>query len=474
MRTLKLVAIAVALIFGTALYYHFSSSNVPSGPSTDASAPTTEQTREGTLDVTAALSHGLVPTDSSETLYGTIDVAASEFEGARRPPLNVALVLDRSGSMHGAKITHVKQAARTIVDMLDPRDRLTIVSYGGTASVEIPSRPVESSNRARMKQAIETIEDAGGTNIAAGVRSGVEQLERHSTDETIDRVVLLSDGKPTIGPSSRSAFESLSRNTRRRDDITLTTMGVGLDYNEDLMAAMADTGGGHYYFIDRPAKAVSIFERELRGLTRTVARDASVVINLGEGVELAHLHGYPHRVRDGRVHVSLSDFEGRETKSILLELETNWESRGEHRAVRVALSYEDLTRQEPAHTSLELTSRATSDGKTLEDASHDEVISRVQQIEVAESLDRAMNAYQDGQPQRARQMLQRRRHALEQTNRRHQLENGYVERMLQQLSETEKTIEQTPSTSAEARMMIKKNKARGHRLMRDKSAVESF
>jgi Ca-activated chloride channel family protein len=473
MKRLGAVAVAVACIFGTALYLHFASSTT-SPDTSDPAPPTTEQTRDGTLELNAAISHDVVRTEDSDTLYGTIDLTAAAFEGEGRPPLNVALVLDRSGSMHGDKITHVKQAARTIVDMLDRRDRLAIVSYGGTASVEVPSQLVTSATGSKMKEAIGEIQDAGGTNIAAGVRAGVTEIERDDTPESIDRVILLSDGKPTIGMSSRNGFQSLARNVRRRDGVTLTAMGVGLDYNEDLMSAMAETGGGNYYFIDRPEKAVSIFERELQGLEHTVARDTAVTVELGEGVDLEHLYGYPHHTRDGRIHVSLSEFEARETKSIFVELEIDWREPATRRVMDVDLSYEDLVDDRPAHASLELTSRAMSNPGRRAESVHEEVVSRVQQIEVAESLDRAMEAYERGNRQRAREMLETQTDQLERAEARHQLEGSGLDKMHRKLSETKRSIETTSATSPRGRTIIKRNKARGHRLMRDKSAVDDF
>jgi Ca-activated chloride channel family protein len=120
----------------------------------------------------------------------------------RRPPANVALVLDRSGSMQGEKIEKAREAALVALDMLDSRDVLSVVVYDDTVTVLVPATPLE--NKTRIARAIRSIEPGDMTALFAGVSKGASELRKYLADERVNRVILLSDGLANVGPDRKS------------------------------------------------------------------------------------------------------------------------------------------------------------------------------------------------------------------------------------------------------------------------------
>jgi Ca-activated chloride channel family protein len=157
-----------------------------------------------------------------------------------RVPLNLALVIDTSGSMGDEnKLNYVKQAAIAMLNRLRPEDRLAIVTYNNKAKVILPSSPVRMERE--TQSLIESLRADGGTNLGAGLIEGYRQLHEFAVSKTINRLLLLSDGKANVGMTSST---ELSRIVLDQADagISLSSFGVGLNFNEDLLAALSESG----------------------------------------------------------------------------------------------------------------------------------------------------------------------------------------------------------------------------------------
>lgn len=184
-----------------------------------------------------------------------------------RPLLNLALVLDRSGSMSGRKLDYAKEAAIYAVHNLLPEDRVAVVTYDDTVQVLVPSTP--AGERAALAERIRGIHAGGSTALHTGWLEGATQVAAFQETGRLNRVVLLSDGLANEGETNPAVIAGQVRGLARRG-VSTSTLGVGLDYNEDLMAAMADAGEGNYYFIESPADLPRIFAQELSGLAGTL------------------------------------------------------------------------------------------------------------------------------------------------------------------------------------------------------------
>jgi Ca-activated chloride channel family protein len=233
-------------------------------------------------------------------------------------PMNIAVVLDRSGSMGDErKIVYAKQAIANLVDRLATTDYLTIVIYDDRIETLLPTQQVRDRNR--IKRLIDEVSPRGSTNLGGGMQEGFRHLERNFKTEYINRVILLSDGLANQGITDPNDLNRIVNEFRNRG-ISLSAMGVGLDYNENLMLGLAEHGGGNYYFIESPSQLASIFEKELNGLNYVVVQNARIELMLGNGVTVNDVIGCEHR-RDGdRWTISVGDISANDHREFTVEL----------------------------------------------------------------------------------------------------------------------------------------------------------
>ena len=234
-----------------------------------------------------------------------------------RTPINLSLVLDRSGSMHGEKLAAARDAAAFLVRRLAPEDRISIVAYDG----DIHTIADEHTPRAAVAHLIQQLEPGGSTNLSGGWLRGRELVAAHKGGEKrgMNRVLLLTDGQANMGITDPQKLTGLAA-TAARTGITTTTVGFGADYDEGLLRAMADAGGGNTYYIERPDQAPGVFEEEIEGLLSLAAQNVAIEIRPSDAVQLTTIwHDYPSTpTPDGR-RVELGDIYAREPKSLLLE-----------------------------------------------------------------------------------------------------------------------------------------------------------
>ncbi|HYO68035.1 MAG TPA: VWA domain-containing protein, partial [Archangium sp.] len=258
----------------------------------------------GSLTMTSRLSHPYI-TPGSTDLFVTVDIAGVEVPGSKRTPVNLAVVIDRSGSMSGYKLQQAKQAARHLVGLLGPGDRLAIVHYGSDVKSQ-PSLPATPANRELMLQYIEGIWDDGGTNIGAGLHAGRSHVTAVRGDYSVNRIILLSDGQATEGITDDASLTEVVKGIRT-EGITVSAIGVGTDFNEDLMQGFAELGAGAYGFLEDAAQLGSLFQKDLRQASTRVARDVALSFTLPQGVRLQEVLGYRFEQEGRRVTVRLPD-----------------------------------------------------------------------------------------------------------------------------------------------------------------------
>jgi Ca-activated chloride channel homolog len=231
--------------------------------------------------------------------------AIADRQKHRRTPLNLAVVLDRSGSMTGAKLEKAKQAALAVVDRLGPKDVFSLVIYSDEARVLVPAQKVEDKDALRAK--IEGIEAGGSTALYAGVKTGARQLQKYFSNKRINRVILLSDGLANVGPSSTRDLRRLGGDLAEKG-IAVTTIGVGDDYNEDLMAGLAEASDANYYYVRDTERLPEIFAKELGELLTVAAREVRIEIICPDGVKPLGFIGRTEKFTDQKAVVNLSQF----------------------------------------------------------------------------------------------------------------------------------------------------------------------
>ena len=268
-----------------------------------------------------------------------VEVRAKDADVKRTSPINLALVLDRSGSMAGAKLEKAKQAAGVAIDQLGPDDTFSLVVYDDEVQVLIPPQRVK--DREDMKREIARIRDGGSTALYAGVEKGAAQLRKYFDKEKVNRIVLLSDGIANVGPSSPSALAKLGKELRG-EGFGVSTVGLGDDYNEDLMTALAEASHANYYYVKDAEKLPGIFKDELGTVKNAVARNVKIRITLPDGVKPKGVLGEDDLAFRGQtITIPMSELFGSQTRRFLIACDAPDNAVPEIELANVELTYED-------------------------------------------------------------------------------------------------------------------------------------
>jgi Ca-activated chloride channel homolog len=200
-----------------------------------------------------------------------------------RPDLNLSLVLDRSGSMHGEKMIRAREAAMFCVDQMLPTDRLSVVTFDDRIEVLFPSEPV--TNKQSMKDLISRVMARDSTNLHEAWRRGGLTVSEHMLDQGINRVVLITDGLANVGITNTDEIVSQVMGLFQRG-VSTSTIGIGADFNEDLLMPMAQSGGGNAWHVVEPNDMQHIFQVELEGLIAQFAHTVSLSLIPADGVRI--------------------------------------------------------------------------------------------------------------------------------------------------------------------------------------------
>ena len=293
LKNLLLFALLIALT-GAAMAY---SAKIPGifsqNPQTDP--PVRQTANNGILSVCGHLVQDKVLLGSAGTVglnltLQTDRIAATSEAESRN--VDLVIVLDRSGSMKGRKINDARGAVLQLLAHLTAKDRLALVTYSDDVQIGAELLNVTDNNRKRLAAAVNSVRVGGGTNLGAGLQAGINILNASIRSNNSAKVILISDGLANKGITDINALGNMAAQAVD-SEFAVSTVGVGSDYNEILMTAIADQGTGTYYYLENPAAFADVFQREFHDTQAAIVSSLKIQIPTLDGITLSDAGGYP-------------------------------------------------------------------------------------------------------------------------------------------------------------------------------------
>jgi Ca-activated chloride channel family protein len=274
---------------------------------------------ETPITVEARLAQAVMKSGEAQKTLLRVGLQGCKLENtAQRPPVNVAFVIDRSGSMEGHRIAQAREAAVMAVNRLTGSDIASVVIFDDRIEVLVPAQPV--SDPAYFAGLIRQVGVRGRTAIYDGVLEGARQVSKFKDAKRLNRVILLSDGLANVGPSRPEDFAQLGRQLLA-DGISVSTVGLGLDYNEDLLLKLARAADGNHAFAREPSDLIQIFNKEFDDVLSSCAQMVSVDVELKAGVRAVRALSREGTIDGQRAQFRLNQVYAATEHYVLLELE---------------------------------------------------------------------------------------------------------------------------------------------------------
>jgi uncharacterized protein YegL len=311
-----------------------------------------------------------------------------------RTPLNLALVLDASGSMaEPGKMSYLRQSLIVFLETLQAEDIVSIVTYDTSARVIRPAAYV--GDKRWIEEAVMQIQTGGQTNLHAGMMLGFEQVDQHFDVRRNNRVILLTDGIANVGETSPVRIAEHAREYNDKG-IHLSTIGLGMDMNDELLSELAQQGRGAYHFVDSAEEMEKVFVEEAEGLVERVANDVQVLIEPAPGFSLREVTGYESVPPAEGAMVQMQDMGAGDSQVLLARLEGTSAAAGIRTVATVTLVYEDPFAQRMRQMSSTLTI-VVSNMANYDPVEDIELRRNVTIVETAEALKRIDELYLQGE-----------------------------------------------------------------------------
>ena len=253
------------------------------------------------INLEARFAQGVMKGGEKQRNYLRVGLNGCERPPAQRTPVNVAFVIDRSGSMQGARIAQAREAAAAAIRRLDKNDIASVVVFDDKVDLLVQAQPVD--DHAAFIDRIRQITAHGSTAIHGGVIEGAQQMRHNFDQRRLNRVVLLSDGQANVGPRRPEDFAKLGRELLQQG-ISVSTIGLGLQYNEDLMLQLARASDGNHSFVGETNDLIQVFNKEFDDVLASCAQTVSIDVELQPGVRVVRALS-----RDGKIEGQTAQFQ---------------------------------------------------------------------------------------------------------------------------------------------------------------------
>lgn len=336
LRPLVLVACLIAVTCTALAYTKKENGPVP------VPVPTgTVEAKNGVVGLGAHLTRSKIFTGGDGNFSMALTLTADDVAGSGGDNIHnvdMVVVLDRSGSMQGQKINHARQAVLHLLSVLTPRDRLALISYADGVRRHSNLLPVTDTNKTLLADAAQKITTGGGTNLGAGLRTGIDLLTSAEKTGNLGRVVLISDGLANQGITDPAALAEMA-SAAARNEFSLSTVGVGSDFNEYLMTAIADQGTGRYYYLENPNAFAEVFRKEFSSTRIAAATKVEVNIPLAPGVSLLDAAGFPVEMKDNAATFKPGNLLSGQTRELFLTFRAATDQEKSHTISGISVSY---------------------------------------------------------------------------------------------------------------------------------------
>lgn len=252
--------------------------------------------------------------------------------------MNLALLVDTSGSMEGKAIDDARKASLALLDSLSPKDRLSVIVFNSKVETVMPSTTIEDADLKEVRKRLSTLKAEGTTDMARGLEVAIREVQSNLASEGVNRVLLLGDGVPNDDTVILPEVEAASR-----QGISVTALGLGEEYDEQLMGRIAQKSGGKYTYVADSAKVPSFFAEEVTRLHKVVARNAVLELHPGPGVTVQGVVGRVMSPMAGRgIEVKLGDISLGDSQELVVNLATSATKEGANvEMIDAVLQYDD-------------------------------------------------------------------------------------------------------------------------------------
>ncbi len=309
LRTILLVGLLMAVTVAGLAYSKNSLSPAPAPtpaptPPVAGPAPDPSSGKAGVVGLTGKFTQGKVQAGGDGLVSLALTMTADrvpDSSGAVNQNVDMVVVLDRSGSMGGQKINDAKTAILQLMDSLSDKDRFALVIYSDQVNRVSPLMYLTPGNKENLAGLVRNVFASGSTNLGGGMQEGIQVLAEAGRVGNLGRVILISDGLANQGITDPAALAQMAASASRKE-YTVSTVGVGSDFNEQLMTSIADHGTGNYHYLDDAARFAEVFQKEFMSARVAAATGVEIHLPLPAGVTVVSASGYPIDLR-GQVAV---------------------------------------------------------------------------------------------------------------------------------------------------------------------------
>ncbi len=358
------------------------------------------------VDIKLELDRKILPAGQSQKAIIKVALTVPEIpQESERPAVNLALVLDRSGSMSGQKISKAREAAIVALRRLSPKDLFSLIAYDHRVETLVPAQ--SAANSEWIETRINNIRAGGNTALFSAVNQGAAEVRRNLRSLAIHRVILLSDGLANVGPSHPADLARLGA-ALVKEGISVTTIGIGTDFNEDLMTQLAERSDGNHYFVESSRDLPRIFAAELGDVLSVAARNILIEINCPDGVRPVRVIGREGSVYNNKVAIQLNQLYGGQEKYALIEVMVDPGEADQTRQLASAqISYDNALTNRNEAGQAQASVRFSRKPQEIRRSASKTVQKAVVQNEIAISRDRALDLYNAGRKDEAVQELKK-------------------------------------------------------------------